>query len=87
LCDAAGVGNFGSGGREEVNVHDFGRSAIEVPEYEVLFDIWAAIWASRMRGIEGRRESLESIYNEEAKFLGIYSKYKFKVKEAFRRCL
>jgi len=72
LCDAAGVGNFESGGREEVNVHDFGKSVIEVPEYEVPFDIWVAIWASGMRGIEGRRESLESIYNEkEVSFLGI----------------
>lgn len=31
LCESAGVGNFGSGGREDVKVHDFGRSARVAP--------------------------------------------------------
>ena len=37
LCEAAGVGNLGSGGSEEVKVHDLGRSAREVPQLEVTF--------------------------------------------------
>jgi hypothetical protein len=52
-----------------VNVHDFGRSAREVPVSDVPFeaepfDRWAAIWAIRMRGIQGRERSFESMYNK-----------------------
>lgn len=52
LWDAAGVGNLGSAGREDVKFHDFGRSWRDTPEYddcslpfvtELPFVIWAAI--------------------------------------------
>lgn len=44
LWDTAGVGNFSSAGREDVNVHDLGRSVRELPvDLPFVVDIWEAI--------------------------------------------
>jgi hypothetical protein len=83
LCDLAGVGNKGSGGKDDVKFHDLGSSARGFPEldvslgvpFEVPFEVpfalpfeaverCEAIWARRMRGINGRERTLESMYFE-----------------------
>lgn len=64
LCDTAGVGNFSSGGKDEVKVQDLGTSAREAPGYEeplLLLERWAAICARRMRGMVCLMRYLESI--------------------------